>query len=120
MIKITVKRVFETQEPTDGYRALVDRLWPRGVSKSDAHLDAWWKRTAPSTDLRKWFGHDPAKWMEFRQRYAEELEPHAELVRDQVFQAQPGPLTLVYAATDEQHNHAVVLKEFIERRILDP
>ncbi len=115
---VNVKRAYASPGPNDGYRVLVDRLWPRGVSKSDACIDEWWKECAPSTALRKWFSHDPAKWGRFKQRYTAELEANSEEVAQSVNRAGHGPITLVYGAKDEQHNHAIVLKEFIETRVL--
>ena len=117
-MKVSIKRVYESPDPHDGYRVLVDRLWPRGISKSDARINAWWKDSAPSTELRKWFSHDPAKWSQFKQRYTDELEVNREEVARSVNRAEDGPIKLIYGAKDEQHNQAVVLKEFIETRIL--
>lgn len=98
---------------TDGPRILVDRLWPRGVKKQDAAIDHWAKELAPSTELRKWFGHDPERWVEFRRRYAAELkEHHAELEQLRSL-ARQGPITLVYSAHDEQHNQAIVLRDIL-------
>lgn len=117
-MRVNTKRAYESPDPHDGYRVLVDRLWPRGVSKSRACIDEWWKEFAPSTELRKWFGHDPAKWTRFKQRYTDELEANSEELACFANRAGQGPITLVYGAKDEQHNQAVVLKEFIETRIL--
>ena len=94
-------------------RVLVDRLWPRGVSKEDAALDQWMKEIAPSTELRKWFGHDPARWEEFRNRYGAELHQNAELLGQLRSLARQGPLTLIYSANDEVHNDAIVLRDVI-------
>jgi uncharacterized protein YeaO (DUF488 family) len=96
---------------------LVDRLWPRGVSKATAALDDWAKDVAPSTELRKWFGHDPARWQEFQRRYRQELLAHPEILRPLLDAAAKGPLTLVYAAKDEQHNEAVVLQQVIAEQL---
>lgn len=115
---VGVKRAYVSPGSHDGYRALVDRLWPRGVSKSDACIDDWWKECAPSTSLRIWFSHDSAKWARFKQQYTDELEANLEEVARSVNRAGHGPITLVYGAKDEQHNQAIVLKEFIETRIL--
>ena len=103
-----IKRAYEAPSPDDGYRVLVDRLWPRGLSKEHARLDEWNKDVAPSTDLRKWFGHDPAKFDEFRLRYLAELHgnPAVEAMRDK---GAAGKVTLLYSAHDEQHNQAVDL-----------
>ena len=110
---LALKRAYETARPEDGQRILVDRLWPRGVTKADARLDDWLKDIAPSAGLRKWFGHDPARWDEFRRRYREELKQQQPLVRKLRRQARMGPITLVYAAKDEAHNEAVVLRNVI-------
>ncbi|HEY5107404.1 MAG TPA: DUF488 family protein [Caulobacteraceae bacterium] len=110
---VKLKRAYEAPAAEDGERILVDRLWPRGVSKADAALDQWLKAVSPSTALRKWFGHDPARWAEFRGRYAAEVHAHpAELglLRDR---ARAGPITLVYSAHDQAHNDAVVLRDVI-------
>ena len=110
---VKLKRAYEAPAAGDGQRILVDRLWPRGVSKIDAALDQWLKTVSPSTALRKWFGHDPVRWKEFRSRYAAEVRGHpAELalLRDR---ARAGPVTLVYSAHDEAHNDAVVLRDVI-------
>ena len=117
-MKVSIKRAYESSHPHDGYRVLVDRLWPRGVSKSRACIDEWWKEVAPSTELRKWFSHDPAKWTAFKQQYTDELEANHEKLARFVSHAGQGPITLVYGAKNIQHNQAVVLKEFIETRIL--
>ena len=110
---IKLKRAYEPEDSEDGARVLVDRLWPRGVSKEDAALDQWMKEIAPSTELRKWFGHDPARWKEFRSRYGKELHQNAELLSDLRLLARQGPLTLVYSAHDESHNDAVVLRDVL-------
>lgn len=111
--KLKLKRAYEPAEAGDGRRVLVDRIWPRGVSKDEAHVDLWLKEVAPSTALRKWFGHDPARWSEFRERYFKELRanPAVENLR-QIMAA--GPVTLVYGAKDTQHNQAVALAEFLQ------
>jgi uncharacterized protein YeaO (DUF488 family) len=110
---LVLRRAYEPARPDDGRRVLVDRLWPRGVSKAEAKLDDWLKDIAPSAGLRKWFGHEPARWDEFRRRYREELKQHGPLLRELRRQARNGPLTLVYAAKDEAHNEAVVLRNVI-------
>lgn len=115
---VKIKRAYASPSRLDGYRVLVDRLWPRGISKSDVRIDEWQKDCAPSTELRKWFGHDANKWDKFKQRYTSELEANKEKVADFVNRAKKGPITLVYGAKDEQHNQAVVLKRFIEDRII--
>ena len=116
-MKVRIKRAYESPHQHDGYRVLVDRLWPRGVKKTDACINEWWKEIAPSTELRKWFSHDPAKWVQFKQRYSDELEANREALARFANRVEPGPITLVYGAKDEQHNQAVVLKEFIETQI---
>ncbi|MEG3148209.1 DUF488 domain-containing protein [Sphingomonas sp. RT2P30] len=110
---VRLKRAYAPVDSGDGARVLVDRLWPRGVSKEDAALDKWMKEIAPSTELRKWFGHDPARWQDFRSRYGMELRHNAELVRHLRSLARQGPLTLVYSAHDEIHNDAVVLRDVL-------
>lgn len=115
-LTIAVKRAYEPAAAGDGCRVLVDRIWPRGVSKEDAAVDAWVKEVGPSTALRKWFGHEPAKWPEFKRRYFAELAERAAEV-DAVLAACDGPrLTLVFGAKDEAHNNAVALKEYLEQR----
>lgn len=112
---VKLKRVYEPYESSDGRRILVDRLWPRGLTKEKAHISLWLKDVAPSHELRQWFGHDPAKWPEFQRRYRAELKANTEAVnrlRDELRLA--GPVTLVYGAKDETHNDAVVLKDFLK------
>ena len=110
---VRLKRAYEPAAAGDGTRILVDRLWPRGVSKQRAAIDCWMKDIAPSTALRKWFGHDPARWDEFRRRYAKEVRAHADLLDQLRALARQGPVTLVYAARDEEHNDAVELRKLI-------
>lgn len=110
---LRLKRAYEKPAPGDGTRILIDRLWPRGVSKEHAALDEWMKEIAPSAELRKWFGHDPAKWTEFQHRYTRELQAHAEELERLRSIAREGPLTLVYSAKDEEHNDAVVLRKIL-------
>jgi uncharacterized protein YeaO (DUF488 family) len=110
---IRLKRAYEPVEAADGTRVLVDRLWPRGVSKPDAALDQWMKDIAPSTELRKWFGHDPIRWEEFCRRYREELHQNSELLGQLRSLARNGPITLVYSAHDEVHNDAIVLRDVL-------
>jgi uncharacterized protein YeaO (DUF488 family) len=110
---LRLKRAYEPAEPDDGVRILVDRLWPRGVSKAEAALDDWMKDIAPSTKLRQWFGHDPARWAEFQRRYRAELRQHTqELDRIRAL-ARTQTVTLVYSAHDEQHNDAIVLRALL-------
>jgi uncharacterized protein YeaO (DUF488 family) len=108
-----IKRVYETCHLDDGTRVLVDRLWPRGVTKSRAHIDLWLKDIAPSPALREWFGHDPARWNEFRRRYGEELRELSALVVRMEDLAMLGRVTLIYAARDTAHNHARVLADYL-------
>jgi len=110
-----LKRVYEAPSADDGARVLVDRLWPRGVSKAKAALDLWLKDIGPSTELRKWFDHDPAKWSGFQERYAKELEGRTDLVEALRQKERLGTVTLLYAARDEVHNEAVALKAFLDR-----
>ena len=110
MPRVALKRIYEPPSPADGRRILVDRLWPRGVSKAKAHIDVWMKDVAPSTELRRWFDHRPERWPEFRRRYIDELKSNPELHRLREMAA-AGPLTLLYAARDTAHNEAVVLAE---------
>jgi len=111
---IKIKRAYERPDAGDGERILVDRLWPRGLSKQKAQLDLWLKDIAPSTALRVWFGHDPDKWEAFKAKYGDELRNNNDLVKILVAKAKAGTVTLIYAARDEEHNEAVVLKEFLE------
>lgn len=113
---INLKRVYEEPKGTDGQRVLVDRLWPRGLTKERAKVDLWLKEIAPSAELRKWFGHDPAKWAEFKRRYSAELRANAEPVAQLKAEAKKGPVTLVYGAKDEEHNDAVVLMEWLKKQ----
>jgi uncharacterized protein YeaO (DUF488 family) len=114
--EVRIKRAYEPPARGDGTRVLVDRLWPRGVSKADAGITQWMKDVAPSSELRKWFGHDPARWEEFRRRYRAELAARKALVAQLRELARKGPLTLVYSARDQAHNQAVVLRETLLHR----
>jgi uncharacterized protein YeaO (DUF488 family) len=114
---VRLRRAYEPATPEDGTRILVDRLWPRGVSKKEAALDAWAKDVAPSTELRRWFGHDPDRWEEFTRRYRKELNAHPEALQPLLDAAAKGPLTLIYGARDTEHNEAVVLQHVIEERL---
>lgn len=116
LMTILLKRAYASFEPHDGFRVLVDRLWPRGVSKSTAHIDLWLKDIAPSTDLRKWFDHDPLKWTEFRDRYFAELRHNTEPVKLLTGHADRGVVTLVYGAKDIEHSHALALKDYLDKR----
>ena len=111
--RVQMKRAYESPAAEDGTRVLVDRLWPRGLKKADAAIDHWAKDLAPSTELRKWFGHDPARWEEFRRRYSEELSEHRKDLSRLRDLTRKGRVTLVYAAHDEAHNDAVVLREIL-------
>jgi uncharacterized protein YeaO (DUF488 family) len=108
---LRLKRAYEPAAPDDGIRILVDRLWPRGVSKEEAALDEWMKDIAPSAELRQWFGHDPERWVEFQHRYRAELRQHGEELEKIRSLAKKQAVTLVYSAHDEQHNDAVVLRD---------
>lgn len=110
---VRLKRAYDPATAGDGIRVLVDRLWPRGVRKVDAAIDRWTKDVAPSTALRKWFGHDPDRWQEFRLRYAEEINEHRDLLDELRTLARAGRITLVFAAHDELHNDAVVLRDIV-------
>jgi uncharacterized protein YeaO (DUF488 family) len=114
---IRVKRVYEEPSPDDGARVLVDRLWPRGLSKEEAGLDVWLKEVAPSSELRKWYGHDPGKWDEFKRRYAAELEGKEDLLRELEGKARKGRLTLLFGSKEVQYNNAIALKELVEGRM---
>ena len=113
---IRLKRAHEPPAPDDGARVLIDRLWPRGVKKEDAAIDEWIKEIAPSTALRKWFGHDPERWQEFCRRYQSEIREHPDELERLRALAQRGRITLVYSAHDEAHNDAVVLKDLLLAR----
>ena len=118
---IQLKRAYEARSRNDGRRILVDRLWPRGVSKAEAGIDEWLKELAPSAGLRKWFGHDPDRWDEFRRRYAKEIHGQAELLAHLRAIAREGPVTLVYSAHDELHNDAIVLRDvLLGRNLAEP
>ncbi|KAA0989226.1 DUF488 domain-containing protein [Dyadobacter aurulentus] len=110
---VFIKRIYEPQTAQDGYRVLIDRLWPRGIKKQDARIDEWLKEVAPSTELRKWFNHEPEKWKAFTKRYAEELRASSAYQSLQSLIEQHGRVTLVYAARDEQFNHAAALQRIL-------
>jgi uncharacterized protein YeaO (DUF488 family) len=116
-MSIAVKRAYEAPSEKDGRRVLVDRVWPRGVGKEELRLDAWYRELAPSTPLRKWFGHDPERWSEFQKRYRAELQqPDArEALQELATMAKRGKVTLVYGARDEEHNQAVVLRDYLKK-----
>ncbi len=113
---IRVKRVYEAEETGEGRRFLVERLWPRGIKKETLHMDAWLKEVAPSQALRQGFSHDPAKWDEFQRRYWAELESQPETWRPILDAARQGEVTLLYSARDTEHNNAIALKEFLQKR----
>jgi uncharacterized protein YeaO (DUF488 family) len=112
---IRLKRAYEPASPSDGYRVLIDRLWPRGLSKQRAKLDEWDKALPPSTELRVWFGHEPSRFPEFRRRYISELRTKRERLSELRRRARQGTLTLVYSAHDTEHNDAVVLADVLRR-----
>jgi uncharacterized protein YeaO (DUF488 family) len=114
-VDIRMKRVYEPAKRSDGYRILIDRLWPRGVSRERAALDAWDPELAPSTDLRTWFGHDPGRFEEFRRRYVDELRRQRPRLTELRRRARDGTLTLVFSARDPEHNDAIVLSEVLRR-----
>lgn len=114
---VSIKRIYEPAVKGDGYRILVDRLWPRGVSKVAARIDLWMRDIAPSTTLRRWFNHDPAKWEEFCERYRAEMREQQPLLDAVRQQAKKGPVTLVYSARDERFNQAVVLQLVLKQSI---
>lgn len=113
---IALKRAYDKASPQDGARFLVERLWPRGVKKTDLRLDAWLKDVAPSDALRRWFSHDPRKWAEFQRRYIAELDNHSEAWEPILSAARHGRVTLVYSSHDTEHNNAVALKEYLSAR----
>jgi uncharacterized protein YeaO (DUF488 family) len=112
--RIAIKRVYDAPAKADGFRVLVDRVWPRGVSKEKAVVDLWMKEIGPSTEVRKWFGHKPERWDEFRKRYREELTAKRDLLDELRARAEKSRLTLVYSAKDEERNQAVVIREVLE------
>jgi uncharacterized protein YeaO (DUF488 family) len=114
--RVGIKRVYAEPDPSDGVRILVDRLWPRGLTKQRAAVDLWLKEIAPSTELRKWFNHDPGRWAEFQARYRRELKSNADAVAALREKASAGRITLLYGARDESHNEAVVLQQVLEAK----
>jgi uncharacterized protein YeaO (DUF488 family) len=118
-MNIKIKRVYEQPDKEDGERILVDRLWPRGLTKEKAGVDLWLKEIAPSTELRKWFHHDPKKWKSFRGRYETEIRHKDDLIKLLKQKATEGRITLLYGARDEKHNEALVLKEFLEKALIE-
>jgi uncharacterized protein YeaO (DUF488 family) len=116
-MKISVKRVYEEPGKDDGYRVLVDRLWPRGIKKEQADINCWLRNIAPSSELRKWFGHDPEKWPEFKKRYFQELKENPEMLNQLAEIVKSQHVTLVFGAKEKEHNNAVALKEYLERKL---
>jgi uncharacterized protein YeaO (DUF488 family) len=117
MSMVALKRAYEKAAPEDGVRFLVERLWPRGVKKTDLQIDGWLKDVAPSDTLRRWFAHDPKKWPEFHRRYFAELDSHPEAWEPIQSAARHGRVTLVYSAHDTEHNNAAALKEYLQARM---
>ncbi|HET8727650.1 MAG TPA: DUF488 domain-containing protein [Alphaproteobacteria bacterium] len=115
MTGVQLKRAYDPPSPEDGRRVLVDRLWPRGLARADAKIDLWLKDAAPSAELRRWYGHDPARWPEFRERYLAELAANPEPLKTLRDLLRQGPVTLLFAKRDVEHNNAMVLKEAVER-----
>lgn len=115
-MKIQIKRAYDPSSPEDGARYLVDRIWPRGVTREALELSGWQRDAAPSDALRKWFAHDPARWEEFQKRYFAELDAHPEAWQPLLEGVRSGPITLVYGARDTEHNQAAALKTYLERR----
>ena len=114
---VSLKRAYETPSAGDGQRLLVDRLWPRGVSRENLKIDEWYRSAAPSAEPRKWFGHDPSRWPKFKKRYFAELEVHPENWQPLIDKMGKGKTTLVYGARDTEHNDAAALKEFLEAKL---
>lgn len=120
-MNVSLKRAYEPPNRSDGYRILVDRLWPRGISKEQLHLDLWIKEVAPSTALRKWFGHDPAKWEGFKRKYFRELDRSRDALQPILAFLSRSRVTLLYGARDARFNHAVALREYLEEaRVKEP
>ena len=115
-MEIQIKRAYEKPSKQDGKRILIDRLWPRGITKVDAKIDIWLKDIAPSSELRKWFGHDPKRWDEFKSRYLKEIKNNKEVLSELNKIVEIGKTTLIYSAKDEEHNNAVVLKDLLENK----
>lgn len=116
-VLIKIKRIYERQEPQDGFRVLVDHLWPRGLSKKEAKIDLWLKQIAPSHELRKKYCHKEAKWGEFQKLYRTELQKRPELLRELIAKAKEGPITLLFASKEKEKNNAWVLREYLEELI---
>ena len=116
MVQVQLKRIYEPPQKSDGYRVLVDRVWPRGLSKDAAQIDLWMKDIAPSTALRKWFNHDPARWVGFQEKYRAELRELGDKLDELRARAKKEPVTLLYGAKDTEHNQAVVLRDVLAER----
>lgn len=114
---IRIKRIYDEPSRSDGKRILIDRLWPRGIKKEEARLDEWLKEVAPSNELRKWFNHDPDKWVEFKKRFITELQGRQDLVDGIISSARKGAVTLLFGSKEERFNNAVALKEYIESKM---
>ncbi|HEY6155457.1 MAG TPA: DUF488 family protein [Candidatus Udaeobacter sp.] len=114
-MRVKIKRVYDEPAKSDGHRVLVDRIWPRGLKKSEARIDEWLKRIAPSTGLRKWFKHDPRKWEQFKKKYAAELKEHCEEAKKLAHKSRKQNITFLSGAKDTAHNNAVALKEHLDR-----
>ena len=115
-MQVRTKRIYEDSNPADGRRILVDRLWPRGIAKSNARIDFWAKSVSPSNELRRWYGHDPEKWLEFRERYFEELDSNPDGVSELRSQLGSGTVTLLYSSKETRLNNASALKDYLESR----
>jgi uncharacterized protein YeaO (DUF488 family) len=116
-MSIRIKRIYDPPSPQDGFRILVDRLWPRGLSKEKAKVDLWLREISPSNELRKWYGHDPEKWGEFKRRYYEEIGSQQEPLELLLKKAKQGTITLLYGSKEEKLNNAVALKEYLEKKM---
>ena len=116
MVQVQLKRIYEPPQKSDGYRVLVDRVWPRGLSKDAAQIDLWMKDVAPSTALRKWFNHDPARWVGFQEKYRAELHELGDKLDELRARAKKEPVTLLYGAKDTEHNQAVVLRDVLAEK----
>jgi uncharacterized protein YeaO (DUF488 family) len=114
-VSVKVKRVYDEPAKSDGLRVLVDRLWPRGLKKKHARIDEWFKEVAPTTGLRKWFGHDPSRWEEFKKRYFRELDNRRERVEELARESKKRTVTLLFGAKDTEHNNAVAFKEYLQK-----
>ncbi len=113
---ISIKRIYDAPSSDDGFRVLVDQLWPRGLKKEDARIDCWVKEIAPTTELRKWYSHDPEKWTEFKRRYFEELDEHSDIVTELITKIKEGKVTFLFSSKELRLNNAQALKEYIEKK----